>query len=525
MINDKLYKEYMNDVKFPEIHGHVCVKLYYAKSGNLDTVIEGDNIVSNAVRDIFANNVVGGLDYSKLLPLYQKWFGGILCYAQPHPLASNSNDPDPDNYFPLDDGHSRLIAHAGDTAPSDMADDRRRGSPNTSAYSYGSNSVTLGWEWGSTQGNCDVGERIQSLSLTHVDTGNCGLGSSSQAFANYHPLALIQGSHLAGVNPALFIDDIVAKYDDENGLAFYIGEAGRYGSSDYSGSAKYRFETNQITVDIRPFAFKKVGLYNTTSAVKSITDAQSTTVIQREFTVTIPFNCYCQPAYHFDYENKYLWIFNNITSTNMEYGQIINYCVINCTPSAETRIVQSGSIAHVEGTPLFAPTSTESTGVTYSMASQPNIIKDGDYVYIPTTASGSFVFDTGAVNGFRKVNVSSPSSPDQATITFNTAQGKLRSNIKGGDLLIYGGRVVNNGVGYTCQDDLYTGNYPYTYGITQPLSASSYVTPIVPSANSLFARYIVANKMVNTTLFNLPTSAEKTSVKSMTITYTLTYSS
>ena len=521
MIKDNIKREELNDIKFPEIHGHVCIKTYYAKSGNLDKVIEGDNVVTNAVRDIFANNVVGGIDYSKLLPLFQTWFGGILCYANPHAVDSQTSLPDPDDYFPQDDGHNLLIAHAGNTAPSDMADDRRRGAPNSSSYSYSSNTVTLGWEWGSTQGNCPVGTSIRSLSLTHADTGNAGLGSTSTAFANFHPLAKIQGSHLSNVNPALFIDDIVAKYDDENGLAFYIGDQGDYGSG--SGSARYRFETNQITVCVRPFAFKKVGLFNTTSAVTSITDAQSTTQIERVFTVTIPFNCYCQPAYHFDYATKHLWIFNNITGTDMAYSQTINYCEIDCTPSAATRIVSNGSFT-TTGTALLAPTVLESIGVIYWVGTQPNIIKDGNLVYVPTTASSNFTWEGGAVNGFRVIDLSN--TANQSNVSFNTAQSKLRSIMKGGDLLVYGGRVINNGVGYTCQDDIYPDPINYGFGITQPMSASSYVTSIAPSATSAtLPRYIVANKMLNTTLFNLPTPAEKTSVKSMTITYSLTYSS
>ena len=508
MIVDKYHsQEVLGGFRLPKLKGHVQIKLHNCRTGK-NEIIEGENIVSNALRDIMAANYLGGIDYGNMLPLFSEWFGGILCYANPHPNTEGVIDPD--NYFPSDDGHNKLIAHAGDISPSDIADDLRRGAPNTASYHYENGVFTVGFEWGSQQGNCPSGTAIRALSLTHKDTGNCGLGSVSSAFANFNPYLYIQGSQLANVNTVNMEDDVIAQYDDSHGIAFYIGGEGRYGQG--TGSERIRFESNQITVNIRPLPYKKAGLYEKMNAVKTVGSTQ----IQSVFTVTIPFNCYCLPAYHFDYTNKYLWIFNNITSTEMAYKQTVDYCVIDCVNKT---IVTQGTITST-GTIPIAPVSRERTGVTYSQITQPNIIKNGNYVYIPTTSDANYGNDS-YVNGFRKINLTN--AADQEQITFNTAQQNLRSSMLGGDLIICGGRVINNGVGYTCQDTMYTGaGKPYSFAINQPYSPSSYVTPIRPLVDASYPRFIVANKMVNTTLFNLPTPAEKTSVKSMTITYTLT---
>jgi len=40
--------------KMPKLHGHLKITTSYAKSGNIAEVVECDNIVTNAIADIFA---------------------------------------------------------------------------------------------------------------------------------------------------------------------------------------------------------------------------------------------------------------------------------------------------------------------------------------------------------------------------------------------------------------------------------------------------------------------------------------
>ena len=483
------------------LKGSVKLTLHNVHNGK-NEVITGSNIITNAVRDILGRNILGALDMSKLLPLYSTWFGGILVFKDPHPL--NNGVLDPDDYYPQKNSANNLIAHAGDQSPASaviVSEDYQRGSPATRIFADGV--VKQSWEWTPSQGN----GVISSLGLTHKDTGNAGLGNASSTFQAFSPLDLVQGN-LSSINLATLNDDLVAQFDDSNGLAFYIGASGRFGQG--TGSERFRFESNQITVNIRPLAYLKSGLYHGTRAVRNL----GGTTIEKSFTVTIPFNCYCQPAYHFDYTNKYLWIFSNITSTEMAYDKDdVNYAVIDCVNET---IVTSGTI-HSD-TANLCPVSRERTGVTYSYLTQPNIIKDGNYVYLPTTTDSSFGNDD-YVDGFKKINLSNTS--DQEQINFRAGQQNLRSYMLGGGLLISSGMVVNGDTGYPCASALPYGSGASTFAFNEPYSPSSYVVPIRPLVDVSVPRYIVANKMVLSTKYNLPSSVTKTASQSMIIEYTL----
>ena len=114
-VHDGYRSEDFSGIKLPKLEGHVKFKLHNCMNHKDIVVYEGKNIITNAVRDIFANNLLCGLDPDKLLPLASKWFGGILLYENAHPL--NNGNLDPDNYYPQNSSDNPLTAHAGDTAP------------------------------------------------------------------------------------------------------------------------------------------------------------------------------------------------------------------------------------------------------------------------------------------------------------------------------------------------------------------------------------------------------------------------
>ena len=120
MIKDSFNKQIIQPVILPKLKGHVKLTLRDAKTGKIEKVAEGDNIVTNAVRDIFSNNSLGALSYSKMMPLYSNWYGGVLLFSNAHAL--NNGNLDPDNYFQRDDTTSHLTAHAGDIAPASSTD-------------------------------------------------------------------------------------------------------------------------------------------------------------------------------------------------------------------------------------------------------------------------------------------------------------------------------------------------------------------------------------------------------------------
>lgn len=496
-----------SSLKLPKLKGHVKLTLHNCKNGK-NEVFEGDNIITYAVRDIFANNYLGAIDYSKLMPLWSKWYSGILCYQNAFDEDPQTDKPYPDDYFPQGDDVNPVTAHAGTTVPQDFADDLKRGMPNTAGQVFADGVVKQAWEWGSTQGN----GVISALALTHADTGNCGLGSSSNAFAGYSPFALIQGSQLPSISVSAGSKNVIAcQYDDNHSLFFHHGEDGDF------AIGSVQFSSTEITVHIRRLPFFKAGLYET--FVPSD--------YERVFTVTIPFTVYCIPAYYFDYDNKQLWIFSNLTAAKSHSSTTVNYCVIDCE---NEEVLSSGTI--VSDTSELAPVCCCNNNVRArrgSMYDYAQIIKDGNYVYLPTgsvTWGDSDGWDPcyAIINGYKKIDITNQA--DQEKINYNSNQNTFRPIMKAGGLLVSSGRVMNGGVGYSCADQFANPNLSDLSYIGWTFSRQDKVSAYVSAkasgyTSSTEARYIAANKMVNTSKWNLPSSVQKTSSHSMTIEYTL----
>ena len=490
---DNFKGSYINGVRMPVLKGHVKVTLHNCVTKK-DEVWEGDNIVTNAVRDIFALNYLGGISYSKLLPLYQKWFGGILCYDTAHTLNA-------DNYYPQ--STHGLVAHAGDVAPSTAAiieEDLTRGAPLHVDTTH-DNSVTLTWEWGSEQGNGD----IASLSLTHKDVGNAGLGNNSSTFQAFSPFEII--SDLPTITTSLNGEqNTFCQYDDNHGLAFYIGTDGEY-KAGYT-----KFSTSNVTVYIKKLAFLKAGLYELVSG--SNTHAE-------KFTVSTSVTFYRQPSYWFDYTNKKLWLFTNATGIgdNNFSRDTIYYTVIDCTDGTED---SHGTIQLGEN--CLAPISQDRTSVnTYNQPRFATLVRIGDYFYFPTTniapsAWNENNFASNPFTGFAKVNINNVS--DYSLVPFSSLRYKSTSGITGGYLGLTDGAVIKGANAYNCAEI-----YPYAKADSAVFNQmDGLVAYMFPMSNNVDVspRYLVANKMINTTLFNLDSPIHKTTAKSLNIQYTLT---
>lgn len=512
MIKDKTFLTGFNQPKLPKLKGHVKITLHNCRTGK-NEIIEGDNIITNAVRDIYANNFLGAIDYFKTMPLWSKWYGGVLCYENAHPLVGGVLDPD--DYYPQGDLINPVTAHAGQVSPQDLADDRKRGMPNTAGRVFADGVVKQAWEWGSTQGNGN----ISALSLTHADVGDCGLGSTSNAFGAFSPFALIQGSQLPASNAGLLNkDNLFARYDDNHGLFFTIGDVG-----DFRYGRHTSFATKKLTVYIRRLPYFKAGLIETLHADSDY---------QRVFTVeTSGATMYAQPSYYFDVENKHLWIFYNNTSTcgsgstsdptwwaGTWSNNTVNYFVVDCE---NEEIIDEGTIVSATNNlvPLSLPQSVSSSSEYTDYYVNAVIVKDGDYVYFPTGTMSQYWTTTESyhITGYRKINITNQA--DQDAVTFNDTQNAFMSAVKFGGLIINSGRVVNGGVGYSCVSQLTETNRAFN-DVNKP---SFLAMPIgVGNQSGTLPRYIVANKMVNSSKFNLPSTVQKTSNQSMTVEYTLT---
>lgn len=508
-IKEKTYLNGFNTVKLPKLKGHIKLTLHNCRTGK-NEVVEGDNIITNAVKDIFLNNQLGGIDYAKLLPLWSKWFGGVLCYENAHPLSGGVLDPD--DYYPQGDLINPVTAHAGQVSPQDLADDRKRGMPNTAGQVFSDGVVKQAWEWGSTQGNGN----ISALSLTHADVGDCGLGSTSDAFGAFSPFDLIQGTQLPSSDAGLINkDNLFTRYDDNHGLFFTIGDVG-----DFYYGRHTSFATKKLTIYVRRLPYFKAGLIETLHADSDY---------QRVFTVeTFGATMYAQPSYYFDIEHKYLWIFYNNTSTcGSEAGaywwegtwsnNTVNYFVVDCE---NEEIIDEGTIVSASNdlAPLSMPRSIGAGASETDFYVNACIVKDGNYVYLPTgTINGYWTaYNNYRITGYRKIDITNQA--DQDVIEFNDTQNAFMSAIKAGGLIINSGRVVNGGVGYSCVSQLTESNRAFN-DVHKP---SFLAMPIgVGNQSGTLPRYIVANKMVNSSKFNLPSTVQKTSNQSMTVEYTL----
>lgn len=250
----------------------------------------------------------------------------------------------------------------------------------------------------------------------------------------------------------------------------------------------------------------------------------------RVFTVeTSGANMYAQPSYFFDIATKYLWVFYNNTSTcGSESGSYwwtgtwsnntVSYFVVDCENES---IVSEGTIVSDTNdlVPLSLPQSVAAGSEYTDFYVNACIVKDGNYVYFPIGSMSQYWQNTNSyyITGYKKINISNQA--EQSTITFNSTQRAFLSATKVGGLLINAGRVVNNGVGYTCSQQLNEGNRAFS----DMNSLSFLAMPIgVGNESGTRSRYLIANKLVNTTLFNLDSAVQKTTSKSMQIEYTLT---
>lgn len=472
------------------LKGHVKITLHNCRTGK-NEVQEADNLITNAVADIFENNYMGGLDFNKLAPLWSKWYGGILCYGNAHTLNADNYYPDPTN---------PLIAHAGDQAPASaaiVAEDYTRGYPTQTVI--GDNFVKQTWEWNSNQGNGN----INAISLTHKDTGNAGLGNNSSVFRAFKPFDVINSDALGEVSESLTSEkNVFAEYDDNHGLAFYIGTDGEY-RSGYT-----KFETNNISVQIKRVINTKVGLFD-------MPDASYTNV--RKFTVNTSVTFYKQPSFYFDKTNKRLWLFTNYSAIGAYSKSAINYTVIDCENESE---LTYGTFT--SDTANIAPLSLDRTnGNSYNEPNFVNIVFDGTYFYFPTTNADSWNWQNMSTNpysGFRKINRSTPA--DQEQVNFSGDHFRLRGGLVNGGYPVFDGAVVRGSTAFICD---YTLPWSDSALINQPDKISSFVMPMDNGGSA--DRLIIASKIVNTSLFNLNDTINKTIEKSLVIEYTLTEAS
>lgn len=519
-INDKFERQKISGKKIKQLKGHVKLTLKDAKTGEVQKVVEGDNIVTNALPDIVDNNYFGCLDFNAILPLYSKWFAGSLLYTDPFPVNEVTEEIDPNNYFIKNDSINHLVAHAGDTFSGDIRDDPKRGMPNTYLQNKTPNSVTMAWEWGPTQGN----GQISAVALCHKDVGNCGTGSNSNAFKTLDPFAWINNSNLSTYDiftkpdttqPVAETDRIMGQLDDRT--KFYIN----VGDNNEEYRVAYGTDPNGGTHDMTAWIVK-MGAYDI-----GLQDTQHGRQAYNWWTFhNVNFTWWHQPQYSWDAKHKTIWLFSNqYVGLNPSQTRYIFKRSPDWVQAMKIwfTLTDGAWVPHASYHIIY-PNAKDigdvSNGGSYttSLLHQQKDIGDGQYqdiVYFPYYNN-----DTDREDPSRLIRFNLQNQADVSYINVPVNSPYFRMcGPNDGDLIIGHQGVINDS---TC------------YRANSAFNEYSNFTQVTPSLNSVSTlaigevgyntrcRWIVANKMVHTTMFNLPNSVMKTASQTMELEYTLT---
>lgn len=482
MIHDYIKKSQMGRSSFPKLKGHLRIELKDVKTGRRDVAFEGDNMITDALKDIFASNYCGALDYRKLLPLYSKMLGGILCFGS-NTLDVTSEGAAKDYFIPDESTHP-VIAHAGQTeSPYGQSDDVKRGHPLDTSMIVQDGAVTLAWEWGSAAGN----GTFYSLGLTHSDVGDAGTGSSSQAFAAMKPV-------------------INAHYTDKSGYEDYGLPASndtriRFIKDGYAYSF-WATTTTNLAIKKIPIAFKETGLV----AGNPFIDMSASLIETHNIDVTdLGLSGTYQPYYFFDGNNTLWLLFNSETS------RTFNYMTVNLTTwatSSGTVTTDSVAVGRLGG-------GSNETCVPIE------ILFDGTYMYLPRSGP-----QNGTANraGLLKMKLP-PNQADQTATGFSsTCKGQGGIFIPNGShkILAADGLVINNGTMYPASSDSSWSSYYDVNNMPLMVFNDGLASLMLQAITNRYYYYVGVSKFYLGTKYNLPTPITKQNTQSMVVTYTLT---
>lgn len=473
MIKDTVQLQGFPKMKLPKIKGEVEIKLHNPTTGKTE-IQKGENMVTNAVADIFAYNHGADFDYRKVVPVWQKMYGGILCFAQS--LDVSSSDAANDYFIPDNEANS-VTAHAGQNAYTDQADDTSRGSPSSANMSINDGTVTLSWEWGLSSGNGP----ISALALTHTDVGDAGTGSTSNAFKAMKPV--INASY-----------GLTLPSSSQRNIMFT-------GSDGYG----YRFLTTSstITIDKIPIMNLQTGLIG----LSLNSDPDTSLIDSHTISLTSFTTDNYQPFYCYDWANHNLWLFYSDA-----VGRTFKYAKISLTSwtvlAKDSITTDSESVADLRNGYW-----------TNSDIGAVQLMFDGTYVYFPIGAMGRYC----ECYGLLKMKLP-PNHADQTKLPQTAkALGGLFYTSTSNRILVGDACVINNNNVYASGTDVdwdkYGGVDRMPLRNSNPgLSALEIYRTSITGGNY----YPAISKFYLGTKYNLQTPVQKTPSQSMLITYTLT---
>lgn len=479
MIKDTVQLQGFPKMKLPKLKGTVEIKLHNPTTGKT-TIERGENMITNAMSDIFASNYCGALDYRKLLPLYNKMYGGILCFSKALDVSSQNAA---DDYFIPDSNPTEgnpLTAHAGQNSFSTQDDDYTRGTPSNVTVSDGI--ATMSWEWGLSAGN----GTISSLALTHTDVGDAGTGSTSNAFKAIKPV-------------------INAHYTDKSGNEDYGLPASndtriRFIKDGYAYSF-WATTTTNLAIKKIPIAFKETGLV----AGSPFIDMSASLIETHNIDVTdLGLSGTYQPYYFFDGNNTLWLLFNSETSRTFKY------MTVNLTTwatSSGTITTDSVAVGRLGG-------GSSDTCVPIE------ILFDGTYMYLPRSNPQG---RNATRLGLLKMKLP-PNQADQTATGFSsTCRGQGGIFIPNGShkILAADGLVINNGTMYPTSSDSAWSSYYDVDTMPFVVSNDGLASLMLQAVGSRYYYYVGVSKFYLGTKYNLSSAVTKTPSQSMIVTYTI----
>mgnify|MGYP007133700705 CR=1 FL=1 len=166
---EKLAYSYTHGEEMP-LKGHVRLVLEDIRDGS-QKVVEGDNLITNAVGSLLSKNWDGCVRFDRIFPL-KSLYGGCLMF-QNAMTGATAND-----FNPPSESANPMIAHAGSEAPASGWTDKRRGAPVLPDYVETANSIKMVWLWDNTQG---IGT-INTVCLCPDTLGNSGLAPCQDTY-------------------------------------------------------------------------------------------------------------------------------------------------------------------------------------------------------------------------------------------------------------------------------------------------------------------------------------------------------
>lgn len=471
MIKEKTQLQGFGNIKLPKIKGEVEIRLHNPTTGKTE-IQRGENMITNAVSDIFANNIRGMMDYDSMLPLYEKMFGGVLCFK----TAFTNEELVATDYFIPDNSVNQVTAHAGQSTVTDQTDDPTRGSKSAGNMSVTDGTVKLAWEWGLSEGNGD----IEALSLTHSDVGTGGTGVNSNAFKG-----ITTNINSVGVSATPRI-----MFYDANGYGYTV---------DFSNSG------TTCTITRYPMVYKQIGLIEQISSC--ISGVAETKTVNDLANIGGDY-----PFFFFDKTTSKLYTFHNgdtspSSTVSVNIINLSNWGSVSASTTTWNNLDEPvGPLRHYGGEP-------------YMM----QLAYDGTYVYLPafTGLNGNTSYllriEVSATSHQKKFTPASSFKcssgifiPDRANRVIAgkgfviNHEGLYQANIASPDAIYYGqsdGRIQNS-------------NMENTVGLVQTTNRHTYTSSTL--------QYTSVSKFYLATKFNLNSKVTKTPSQSMIVTYTLT---